>query len=98
MDVFAVGRLYDSYFSMGDFFPVFHPYVCGAILDCFSDKLLPLEFEGVVLVLQRIVLATFSDNSGIQRVKEVLEKAKKFFISDVKNNKIKILNKIPFKV
>eukprot|EP01091_Cochliopodium_minus_P018891 TRINITY_DN7773_c0_g1_i1.p1 TRINITY_DN7773_c0_g1~~TRINITY_DN7773_c0_g1_i1.p1 ORF type:complete len:511 (+),score=150.86 TRINITY_DN7773_c0_g1_i1:30-1562(+) len=96
MNILNVGRLFDNYFSLGQSFPKLHPYVCVSILEIFVDKILPLEFSETIMVLQRLVPATFSQTRDSGQINPLIKRAIKIRERDLKNfNKVpKIIDKL----
>lgn len=47
-------RVWDTYLAEADGFAVFHVYVCAALLVSFSEELLEMEFQDLVLFLQNL--------------------------------------------
>ncbi|KAJ4458640.1 putative GTPase-activating protein gyp1 [Paratrimastix pyriformis] len=45
-------RLLDTYFAEGDGYPLFHVFVCAALLIKYSKELMPLDFQGIIIFLQ----------------------------------------------
>ncbi|BEJ12464.1 hypothetical protein CspHIS471_0209240 [Cutaneotrichosporon sp. HIS471] len=56
-------RMWDSYLSEGaDAFSQFHLYVCCALLVKFSDKLRDMDFQEMIIFLQRLPTNDWGDN------------------------------------
>lgn len=47
-------RVWDTYLAETDGFAIFHVYVCAALLVSFSDELLEMDFQDLVLFLQNL--------------------------------------------
>lgn len=55
LSVRNIVRLWDSYLADGpDAFSKFHLFVCAAFLDRWSDRLLQMDFQGVIMFLQSL--------------------------------------------
>ncbi len=47
-------RVWDTYLSEPDGFALFHVFVCAALLVSFSDQLMEMDFQDLVMFLQRL--------------------------------------------
>lgn len=47
-------RVWDTYLSEPDGFALFHVFVCAALLESFSDQLMEMDFQDLVMFLQRL--------------------------------------------
>lgn len=54
MPLSLVVRIWDTYLSEAEDFPTFHVYVCATFLAHWSEKLLQLEFQDIMLFLQHL--------------------------------------------
>lgn len=53
-------RVWDTYLAETDGFAVFHVYVCAALLVSFSEELLEMDFQDLVMFLQNLPTASWS--------------------------------------
>lgn len=56
-------RVWDTYLAETDGFAVFHVYVCAALLVSFSEELLDMEFQDLVMFLQNLPTQNWSEKS-----------------------------------
>lgn len=54
-------RVWDTYLAEAEGFAVFHVYVCAALLVSFSDELLEMEFQDLVMFLQNLPTQRWTD-------------------------------------
>ena len=55
-------RVWDTYLSEAEDFAVFHVYVCAAFLIHWSDQLKKLEFQELMLFLQRLPTSKWTED------------------------------------
>lgn len=56
-------RVWDTYIAEADGFAVFHVYVCAALLVSFSEELLAMEFQDLVMFLQNLPTQQWTDKN-----------------------------------
>lgn len=61
-----IPRLWDTYLAEGDGFHDFLVYVCSALLLKWSDKLKKLEFQDIIMFLQRLPTDEWEDPSELE--------------------------------
>lgn len=54
-------RVWDTYLAEADGFAVFHVYVCAALLVSFSDQLMDMDFQDLVMFLQNLPTRHWSE-------------------------------------
>lgn len=61
MSLPMVTRMWDTYLAEGEEFPTLHVYVCAALLIQWSSQIRQLDFQGIMLFLQRLPTATWGE-------------------------------------
>lgn len=56
-------RVWDTYLAESDGFAVFHVYVCAALLVSFSDRLMEMEFQELVMFLQNLPTESWTEKN-----------------------------------
>lgn len=64
-------RVWDTYLAETDGFAIFHVYVCAALLVSFSEQLLEMEFQDLVMFLQNLP----TESWGTREIDVVLSQA-----------------------
>eukprot|EP01094_Clydonella_sp_ATCC50884_P009453 TRINITY_DN1898_c0_g1_i3.p1 TRINITY_DN1898_c0_g1~~TRINITY_DN1898_c0_g1_i3.p1 ORF type:complete len:451 (+),score=130.60 TRINITY_DN1898_c0_g1_i3:189-1355(+) len=54
-------RMWDTYLAEGEGFATLHVYVCAALLIQWSSQIRQLDFQGIMLFLQRLPTATWAE-------------------------------------
>ena len=54
-------RMWDTYLAEGEGFATLHVYVCAALLVQWSSQIRQLDFQGVMLFLQRLPTAEWGE-------------------------------------
>lgn len=65
MSVKNIIRIWDTYLSEGtDAFADFHPFVCAVFLHMWSDTLLGMDFQGIIMFLQSLPTQNWCDRDA----------------------------------
>lgn len=59
----VIVRVWDTYLAEADGFAVFHVYVCAALLVSFSEELLEMEFQDLVMFLQNLPTQNWTEKN-----------------------------------